>query len=156
MVNKETYLTEDGSTRLREELEYLTSVRRPEVAARIHTASEDVGTADNAEYEEAKSEQSFVEGRIRDIENILANAVVAPKPKRGSGVVEFGASVTVLTGEGKKRRYRLVGSAEAAPLEGKISNESPVGKALIGKKIGDEVEVETPAGVMKLIIDSIK
>ena len=156
MVNRETYLTEEGLARLNEELEHLKSVRRPEVAGRIHTASEDVGTADDAEYEEAKSEQSFVEGRIQDLENILANAVAAPKRKRGSKVVEFGASVTVHTADGKKRRYQLVGSAETAPLEGKISDESPVGKALLGKTIGDEVEVETPAGVMKLTIDAIR
>ena len=88
--------------------------------------------------------QDFVEGRIRELEDILANAVVAAHDKQG-GIVDIGSSVTVENSDGRKQRYKLVGSAEASPLEGKISNESPVGQALLGHKVGDEVEVETPS-----------
>ena len=156
MVRRETYLTPEGLASLQEELAHLTGARRQEVAARIHKASESGGTVDNAEYDEAKNEQAFTEGRIRDLENILANAVVAPSHEEATDMVEFGSSVTVATPERAKRQYRLVGSAEASPLDGKISNESPVGRALLGHKVGDEVEVETPSGVMKLTITKIR
>ena len=157
MVHRETYLTQEGSKNLQEELDVLKNVRRQEVAARIHKASETGGNVDNAEYDEAKNEQAFVEGRIRDLEQILSNAVVAPKGKRKKAErVEFGSSVTVVTKNRARRKYTLVGSAEAAPLEGKISNESPVGRALLGHKVGDSVQVETPSGAMTLTITAIR
>ena len=156
MVRKETYLTPEGLKSLQEELDHLQSVRRSEVAARIHKANETGGTVDNAEYDEAKNEQAFVEGRIRELENLLSNAVVAPDAEAAGQAVGFGSSVTVVADNGRKRSYTVVGSAEASPLEGKISNESPVGKALLGRKVGDEVKVETPAGPMKLTIRKIR
>jgi transcription elongation factor GreA len=153
-----THLTPEGSKALAQELENLKTVRRREVAAHIRAASEGTGTVDNAEYEEAKNEQAFVEGRIADIERILSDAVV-PEIKRGrkkkSAAVQFGSSVTVTNEKGVKRLYRLVGSAEAAPIEGKISESSPVGRALMGHKAGDEVDVETPAGLVKLSINKV-
>lgn len=155
MMTKITYLTKEGLDRLNEELALLKNARRPEVAARIQRASETGGTVDNAEYDEAKNEQAFTEGRIRELESLLSKAVVAPLRSKKSSVVEFGSSVTVITAQGAKRLYMLVGSAEAAPLEGKISNESPVGQALMGHKVGDEIEVETPSGVMKLKIKNL-
>ena len=156
MVQKPNYLTAEGQKSLDDELEQLTKVRRREVAARIQKASENGGTVDNAEYEEAKNEQAFVEGRIANLENILSNAVVASKPKRkASGAVEFGSKVTVVANGGSKKLYKVVGSAEAAPLEGKISVESPVGRALMGHKKGEKVDVETPAGVVKLTIQKV-
>ena len=156
MVRRETFLTPDGLKQLQEEMDHLKNVRRPEVAARIHKASETGGNVDNAEYDEAKSAQSFVEGRIREVDNILANAVVASHDKK-TKVVDIGSSVSVTTSEGAKQKYMLVGSAEAAPLEGKISNESPVGRALLGQMVGDEVEVETPSNkVLKLTITQIR
>ena len=155
-MQKETYLTKGGLKQLEAELDNLRSVRRPEVAARIHKASETGGTVDNAEYDESKNEQAFIEGRIRDLENILSNVVVAPKRKKSRDSVEFGSSVTVATEDGGKRHYTVVGSAETAPLEGKISNESPVGRALLGRKVGDEVEVEAPSGVTRLTITRIR
>ena len=151
-----TYLTQEGGKQLQTELDNLKSTRRREVAARIHKASESGGTVDNAEYDEAKNEQAFTEGRIRELENILANAVVDPTQEDAKGTVAFGSRVTVVTEQNKKRNYKVVGSAEAAPLKGKISNESPVGRALLGRKVGDEVEVETPSGVSKLTITAIK
>ena len=156
MAQREKFLTRGGRKDLEEELESLRTGRRKEVAARIHKASETGGAVDNAEYEEAKNEQAFVEGRISDLENILSNAVVAARGGRSAGVVEFGSSVTVATGEGRKKLYKVVGSAEAAPLQGKISVESPVGRALLDHKVGDTVEVETPSGVVNLTITKIK
>ncbi len=144
MLRKETFLTPQGLKQFQEEMENLKGVRRIEVAERIRSASENGGNVDNAEYDEAKSQQAFVEGRIRELESILANAVVAAHDKKG-GIVDIGSSVTVENSNGRKQSYKLVGSAEASPLEGKISNESPVGQALLGHKVGDEVEVETPA-----------
>ena len=156
MLRKETFLTAEGLRSLQKELDHLLNVRRSEVATRIHKAHETGGTVDNAEYDEAKNGQSFVEGRIRELENILSNAVVAPDAeKRGKGV-KFGSSVTVVTDDGSKRDYTIVGSAEASPLEGRISNESPVGSALLGRKVGDKVSVRTPPGGMKLTIREIR
>ncbi len=156
MAQRETYLTPDGLKQLQEELDHLKNVRRGEVADRIHKAHESGGNVDNAEYDEAKNAQSFAEGRIRELENILANAVVAPKGRKQKDSVGIGSSVTVENARGTKQSYRVVGSAEAAPLEGKISNESPVGHALFGHKVGDEVEVNAPSGVVKLTITRIR
>ena len=156
MVSRRTYLTPEGRRNLDEELKHLMTVRRREVAARINRASEAGGTVDNAEYEEAKNEQAFVEGRISELERTLSNAVVEETKDRDDGVIKFGSSVTVTTDKGQKRNYTVVGSAEAAPLEGKISLESPVGRSLMGRKVGDEVDIETPAGVVSLKIQKIK
>ena len=156
MVTRRTYLTPEGRRSLAEELNHLMTVRRREVAARINRANEAGGTVDNAEYEEAKNEQAFVEGRISELERTLSNAVVEETRDRDDGVIKFGSSVTVTTDKGQKRSYTVVGSAEAAPLEGKISLESPVGRSLMGRKVGDEVDIETPAGVISLKIQKIK
>ena len=156
MAQRETYLTPEGQKSLEEELEHLRTVRRSEVAARIHKASETGGTVDNAEYDEAKNEQAFVEGRISDLDNILYNAVVTPSGGQRQGAVAFGSSVTVTSDDSGRKQYTVVGSAEAAPLEGRISMESPVGRALMGHKVGDKVDVETPAGVVTLTITKIK
>ena len=155
MSQRQTYLTAEGLRQLKDELSVLKGVRRQEVADRIHKASDTGGTVDNAEYDEAKNQQSFIEGRIRELEKISANAVVAPSQTEKTDTVQFASLVTVVIDGGPKRRYKVVGSVEAAPLDGKISNESPVGRALLGRKIGDEVEVETPSGVMRLTIVGI-
>ncbi len=144
MLKKETFLTPQGLKQLQEEMDNLMGVRRTEVAERIREAIENGGNVDNAEYDEAKKQQAFVEGRIRELESILANAVVAAHDKKG-GIVDIGSSVTVQNANGRKQSYKLVGTVEASPVEGKISNESPVGQALLGHKVGDEVEFETPA-----------
>lgn len=155
MPRKEEYLTPEGLKRLQDEMRDLRDERRPEVAARINTATQSGGTVDNAEYDEAKSAQAFVEGRIRELENILANAVVAERTDNPDAV-GIGSRVTVKEQGGKTQRYVVVGSAEASPLQGKISNESPVGQALLGKAVGDEVEVATPARVIRLRITRIE
>lgn len=155
MVQRQRFLTPAGRDELQAELDRLKSVRRPDVSARIREATEAGGTADNAAWEEVKNEQAFVEGRIRDLEDILANSKIAEKTEGARGTVQFGSSITVIAEDGKRRRYQLVGSAEAKPLEGKISNESPVGQALLEHRVGDVVEVTTPSGVTKLKISKI-
>ena len=155
MNQRQRFLTPEGRDRLREELDELKTVRRPDVAARIHISTEGGGTVDNAEYEEVKNEQSFVEGRIRDLEQVLANAVVAERSPDAGDKTQIGSSVTVKAQDGRLRKYQLVGSAEANPLEGKISNESPVGEALLDRQVGDVVEYKTPGGLQKLTIVKI-
>ena len=156
MTQRQQFLTPEGRDQLQEELHQLRTVRRPDVAARIHVATESGGTVDNAEYEEVKNEQAFVEGRIRDLEQLLNNAIVAERSTESEGQVQFGSAVTVKTERGQNRSYQLVGSAEARPLEGKISNESPVGQALFDRRVGDVIEVSTPSGVQKLTIVAIE
>jgi transcription elongation factor GreA len=151
MNQKKILITQEGLTKLQSELKYLHSVRRPEVAGKIKRAREMGGTENNAEYEDAKNDQAFVEGRILMLENIVKNATVIESPAL-PGVVEVGDKVLIQNQDGKIEQFTIVGSTEANPIEGKISNESPVGKALLGKEIGNEVEVQTPAGVLKLLI----
>ncbi len=156
MAQRETYLTSEGLAKLREELDHLIMVRRQEIAQRIQRANEIGGTVDNAEYDEAKNEQAFIEGRIRTLENLLQSAVLISSRDAPKESVGLGSSVTVINPTGHKERYIIVGSVEVDPLKGKISNESPVGRALLGRKVGDEIEVRTPSGVMKLTITEIR
>jgi len=151
MGQKSIVITQQGLTKLKSELEHLVSVRRQEVADKIKRAREMGGTENNAEYEDAKNDQSFVEGRILMLENILRNASVIESPAI-PGVVELGDTVLLQNQDGKIEQFTIVGSAEASPIDGRISNESPVGEALLGKKVGDEVRVVTPAGVLSLTI----
>ena len=159
MTSQGTYLTTAGLRELEEELEQLRSVRRQEVAERIQDSKE-VGELENAEYEEAKNEQAFVEGRIQELEMMIANAVIIPdhtKADASSDVVELGSIVSVQTAKGKKAStYTIVGSTEASPTDGRISNESPIGKALLGKKAGDKVEFKTPSGAQSITIVSVQ
>ena len=152
MAQPQKFITEEGRERLSDELKDLRAVRRPAVAARIHAATVSGGAADNAEYEDAKNEQAFVEGRIRDIERILSDSVAVRKSAEADGKVRIGSTVTVKAPNGQTRRFTIVGSAEAKPLEGRISNESPVGQALLNREVGDAVEIATRAGNQKLTI----
>ena len=156
MTQRQRFITPDGRDQLQKKLDELRTVRRPDVAARIHLATEGGGTVDNAEYEEVKNEQAFVEGRIQDLEDILSKSTVAERNLEATDQVQFGSSITIRTEDGRERHYQLVGSAEAKPLEGKISNESPVGHALLDRRAGDVVEVTTPAGIQKLTIVEIE
>ena len=151
MNEKKIMITQEGLAKLESELEELLSVRRREVAGKIKRAREMGGTENNAEYDDAKNEQAFVEGRILTLENIVKNAVVIESPAL-PGVVELGNKVLIQNQDGKIEQFTIVGSAEANPVDGKISNESPVGQALLDRKVGDEVEVPTPAGMLKLTI----
>lgn len=142
--NKPAYLSKEGLARLRHELDELVNVRRPEIATRIHDAKEHGDLTENAEYEDAKNEQAFIEGRIQAIESLLKNAVLIDQ-NHSTDHVQIGSTVVVQTNMGKET-YTIVGSAEAAPAEGRISNESPVGRALLGHKKGESVTVAVPAG----------
>ena len=141
--NKPTYLSREGEAALRAELEQLVNVRRTEVAARIHDAKEHGDLSENAEYEEAKNEQAFVEGRIQTLEGMLKTAVIIENS--GTEHVALGSVVTVESLDGEET-FTIVGSAEARPADAKISNESPVGRALLGKKPGETVVVKLPNG----------
>ena len=156
MAQKEVFLTPEGLEKLKAELEHLESVRRPGVAEQIHRAKELGGTVDNAEYDDAKNEQAFVEGRILTLENMIKNAIIITDDKSHSGLVQLGSKVVVLNQDGEKEKYTIVGSAEASPKDGKISNESPVGKALLGRKVGEKVEAQVPSGTLKLKLIAIQ
>lgn len=157
MVNQPQYLTADGLRKLEERLKFLQDVRRPEVAERLRQALEEGGDlSENAEYEDAKNEQAFVEGEILRLETILSSAQVIEETGKKKDVVSLGAHVTVVEeGEKDKEVYHIVGSAEADPAEGKISIESPLGKALIGAKVGQKVVVNAPAGEITFVIKAI-
>jgi len=155
MNNQETFLTPEGYQKLEEELALLKNVRRPEVAAAIHEAKMDGDVSENAGYEEAKRQQAFLEGRIITIETMLKNAVLI-KANGQSDTVGLGSRVTVVEDGFDAETYTIVGSAEANPGDGRISNESPLGKALIGRKEGDTVAFETPGGQVKMKLLSIE
>lgn len=157
MPDRSVPLTKEGKAKLEEELEYLRTVRRPQVAERIHQAKELASTQNNAEYDDAKNEQAFVEGRILTLERLLQNAVIIDEEEaHHASRVQVGSDVVVLDEGGEKRTFSIVGFTEADPKAGKISNESPVGRALLGHRQGDVVEVVVPAGVKKLTILEIK
>ena len=130
-------------------------MRRQQVAERINKAKELGGTVDNAEYDDSKNEQAFIEGRILTLERITGGAIIIGGDAALSGAVQMGGRVTLLNQNGGEEEYTIVGSPEADPASGRISNESPVGKALLNKRVGDEVEVNTPAGTVTLTISSI-
>ena len=144
MNNKPVYLTAEGLERLKAELNQLITVDRPRIAQRIHDAKLDGDITENAEYEDAKQEQSFLEGRIATLEAQLKNAEVIEGSGNGDKV-GIGSKVVIKGSDGEET-FTIVGSAEAAPREGRISNESPVGAALMGHRKGDKVTVQAPAG----------
>ena len=157
MHDKPVFLTPEGRAKLEAELKHLRDVKRPEVAERIRAAKEFSDTTDNAEFDEAKNEQAFVEGRILTLEKLLANAVLIDSDQAAAhDVVRLGSRVRVVNEDGQSEVYTIVGSAEASPRHGRISNESPVGQALLGRRIGDAVEVVAPAGIIRLSVASIE
>jgi transcription elongation factor GreA len=151
--NKPEYLTREGLDRMRAELEELVNVRRAEVATRIHDAKEHGDLAENAEYEDAKNEQAFVEGRIQSLETLIRNAILIDET-HSTDHVQIGSTVVVETASGRET-YTIVGSAEASPRDGRISNESPVGRALLGRRRGEKVVVHVPAGDIAYTIVNI-
>lgn len=141
------FLTKEGFQKLQEELEYLRSVKRMEVANRLHEAMEGGELIENAEYEAAKNEQAFVEGRIQELDVLLASAkIIDDNSKKKSDGVQLGSKVSIKEGNFEAETFTIVGAAEANPREGKISHESPIGKAILGHKVGESVKVETPGG----------
>lgn len=155
MAEKPIFLTPEGRAKLEAELENLKTVRRSQVAEAIHSAKEEGDIMENSAYDEAKNEQAFVEGRIMTIEQMLKNAVMIDET-HSSGIVGIGSNVIVVErGSREEEDYQIVGSAEADPAKGRISNESPVGRAVLGKRVGDEVQVKIPDGVRHLKITKI-
>ena len=156
MREKPIYLTPEGHDELTNELDHLRNVRRAEVAEKIRIAKEYTDTVDNAEFDQAKNEQAFVEGRILTLENMLSHAVLIDPDHVRHDVVSLGVKVEAVDEDGERSVYAIVGSAEANPVQGRISNESPLGQALLGKKVGDVVEFTAPAGVFHYTIVSIE
>ena len=165
MAEKETILTTDGLKKLEQKLEHLKSVRRQEVAERIKQAIEFGDISENAEYEDAKNEQAFIEGELQTLEKMLRSAKLIESCETNTETVSLGCTVTlkeVKEGRGKAANnglemgYTIVGSAEADPSEAKISDESPVGSAVLGQKVGQIVEVVAPAGRMKFKVVNIQ
>ena len=149
-----SYLTKEGFERLQQELEYLRSEKRIEVAERLREALEDGELIENAELEAAKNEQSFVEGRIKELEMLLSNAHLIEESKQ-TDIIQVGSKVKVQEEGLEPEEYVIVGAAEADPRLGRISNESPLGKALLNHKAGDTVNVEAPGGQFEIEILSV-
>lgn len=157
MTDKPTYLTREGRARLEAELDLLQTVERKQVAERIAAAKELGDISESGEYEDAKKSQAILEGRIREIKHILSRAELIDEDQVANGEVRVGSSVTVRFEEdGEEETWTIVGSAEANPRHGKISNESPIGSALLGKRSRQKVTVQTPSGVMKLTVVKVK
>jgi transcription elongation factor GreA len=153
MLKKEVYLTPEGLRQLEEELEYLKSTKRREVAARIKHALSFGDISENSEYDEAKNEQALVEAKIAEIEDTLRYSQIIVDEDITTDAVSIGSIVKLLDLEfDEEVEYRIVGSTEANPSKNRISNESPVGQALMGKKVGETVEVMTPGGIVKFKI----
>lgn len=152
MAKKEFYVTKDGLDKLRTELDDLVQVQRKKIAVALKEAKEFGDLSENASWDDAKERQAFIEGRIAEIEHILKNSVEIAESH--GDVVSVGSTVHVELETGEQQ-FQIVGSTEADPESGKISNESPIGKALLGKKPGDEVEVDVPAGTMVYKIKKI-
>jgi len=149
------YFSREGLEKLKQELEHRTTVLRPEIATRIKEAKEQGDISENAEYDAAKEAQSMNEGRIEEIKNVLDNAVIITGGANTSGVVTVGSSIKVESKNGTQN-FVIVGAAESDPKNGFISNESPLGKAFLGRKRGDEVEVKAPKGIVHYKILEIK
>jgi transcription elongation factor GreA len=155
MEKKEIFITPDGIKKIREELELLTNTKRPELALRLRHAVEMGDLSENADYIKAKEDQAFLEGRIQELEYILREATIV-EPQVQNDRVQIGSIVKISYAGGEPETFQIVGVTEANPRQGKISHESPIGKALVGKKAGDHAIVQTPAGESELLILEIQ
>ena len=156
MMNEKIYLTAEGAEKLKVELAKLTGPAREEMAQRLRSAIEQGDLSENADYHKAKEDQGFLEGRIQEIEYLLDKATIIENNNGKYDQVDVGATVTVQEANYPPDSYMIVGSAEADPQNGRLSNESPIGKALMGKQKGDLVAVETPAGEIQLTLLSVE
>jgi transcription elongation factor GreA len=156
MTEKPIYLTKEGRARLEAEIEELETFGRKDVAERIRQAKELGDISESGEYEDAKNKQAFLEGRIREVRNILNNAQMIDEENSDTREVRVGSSVTIRYEDGDEEEWMIVGAAEANPRKGKISNESPIGSALLGKKPRQKVSVTTPSGIAKLTVIKIR
>ena len=157
MADKEFLLTQEGLDQHKEELEFLKTTRRTEIAEKIKVARGFGDLSENAEYDEAKNEQAQVEERINYLENLLLHAKVIEEDEAKKDVVTIGSTVTYkILDTNKEKTYKIVGTAEADPFSGRISNESPTGKALLNLKVGDTTTFETPGGIVKIMVLTVK
>ena len=154
MTRHQSYLTPEGELKLKAELAALTGPRREELALRLRSAIQMGDLSENADYHKAKEDQAFLEGRIQEIESVLRSAIIIER--KDSDVVSVGAHITVQEDNYDPETYYLVGAKEADPRNGKISNESPIGQALMGHKVGDVIEADTPGGKVKFKILKIE
>jgi transcription elongation factor GreA len=155
-MQQEIYLTAEGAEKLKLELEELKGPKRDEMAKRLRSAIQMGDLSENADYHKAKEDQAFMEGRIQELEYLLKNAIIIDTSTAPGDTVQVGSHVTVQEGDFPEETYWLVGAKEADPRNGKISNESPIGKVLLGGRVGDEVTAETPGGAIKLKILKIE
>jgi transcription elongation factor GreA len=156
MSDRIQYLTEEGAEKLKSELADLKGTKREEIAHRLREAISMGDLSENADYHKAKEDQAFLEGRIKELEYILQNARIIEEKTGVRTIVEVGASVTIQEEEQQPETYQVVGAKEADPRNGRISNESPIGRAILGKKPGDRVVAQTPAGPINLTILKIE
>lgn len=157
MVKKEVLVTEEGLQKLKDELEYLVTEKRKEIVERIKIAREFGDLSENSEYDSAKEEQAFVEARIQQLEESIRHAKIIDASQDESDIVSVGKTVVFQElPDGELEEFTIVGSTESDPLNGKISNDSPMGQGLMGKKVGDEVIIQTPGGEMKVKIIDVR
>jgi len=154
-MNQSNYLTPEGEEKLQAELQELKGPKREELSQRLRSAIQMGDLSENADYHKAKEDQGFLEGRIQELEAILRNAIIITE-KQSSGVIFIGSHVTIQEGNEEPETYHLVGPTEADPRRGRISYESPIGRALMDKKVGEFAEAETPGGMIKFKILKIE
>jgi transcription elongation factor GreA len=150
----DNYVSKEGLEKLKKELEKLKAIDRPEIIERIARARELGDLSENAEYHDAREKQSFIEGRIQELESLIKDAIIIKTKK--SNQIQIGSTVHATCDNGMKVKYMIVGHSEANPGEGKISNESPLGQAFLGKEIGHEFELKIPAGTLKCKVEGIE
>ncbi len=155
-MSEQPYLTTEGAQRLRAELEELKGPARNEMASRLRAAIQMGDLSENADYHKAKEDQAFLEGRISELEYLLKNAIIVDRNNHSGEVVDIGVKVTIQESSEPPETYYLVGAKEADPRSGKISNESPIGRALIGKRVGERATAQTPGGEISLKILAIE
>jgi len=155
-MSEASYLTSEGFKRLKAELEFLKGPAREQLAIRLRVAIDQGDLTENADYTAAKEEQGFLEGRIQELEKLLSNVVIIEHVEKDLEIINIGNQITIREGTGPAEKYHLVGPMEADPGNGKISYESPIGKALLGRRVGDEVIVDTPDGSIRLKIINIE
>lgn len=155
-VEKQYPMTAEGKAKLEKELEELITVKRPEVVERIKIARGYGDLSENSEYDAAKDEQGFVEGRIKLVETMIRNAVIIEEGADSSDICSIGRTVTFQEDSDEPETYQIVGSAEADPFEGRISNDSPIAKGLLGHKVGETVKISTPGGEFNVKIIEVK
>lgn len=155
-MSETIYLTAEGADKMKIELEELVGPAREEMAKRLRAAIQQGDLSENADYHKAKEDQGFLEGRIQELQYLLKNATIIENNNHQHEIIEIGATVTVQEDDYDPETYRLVGATEANPRNGRISNESPIGQSLLGKRVGEQVNVKTPGGVIKLKILKIE